>query len=134
MQAFNSKVINILFLSGLFVVIIASFARYYYLKEFPIHIEVPCDPASEICFYRDCELEDECPPNGLSNYRQFEISGSAFATCSEIDGCESFCENSGSECTELVCGESEEDVCAEVEEIEEVITEPVVTTEEELTE
>ncbi len=135
MKAFNSKVINILFLSGFFVVIVGSFARYYYLKEFPINIEVPCDPISELCFYRDCELEDECPPNGLSTYRQFELSGRTFATCSEIDGCEVLCKTT-SECIETVCGDGEEDVCTEIEvvEPEEIITETATTTEEELSE
>jgi hypothetical protein len=139
MQAFNSKLINILFLSGFFVVIAGSFARYYFLKEFPINIEVPCDSTLELCFHRDCEIEDECPPNGLSDYRQFEILGRTFATCSEIDGCEVLCKTT-SECTEIVCGEDEEDVCTElpepvsipedVEETEDVVEDQIELTEE----
>jgi hypothetical protein len=115
MQAFNSKVINILFLSGFFVVIVGSFARYYFLKEFPVNIEVSCDPSLELCFQRDCE-KDECPPNGLSTYRQFELAGHTFAACDTVDGCESFCKNNSGECIETVCGETDGDICIQMKE------------------
>lgn len=115
-QKFRSYFINTLFLSGFFVAIVASFVRYYNLKEFLVHIEVPCDPLVEKCFYRDCENSLDCPPNGLSNYRQFSLSGAVFASCNDIDGCSEVCKQSGGPCTEIVCGETNDDVCAEVKE------------------
>lgn len=107
----NSRLINIIFVSGFFVVLLGAFARYYYLKEYIFHIETPCDPAFEICFVRDCEA-DECPPNGLSHYRTFDILANKFDAC-EADNCEFFCETNPSECVELVC-DSEVDSCSEI--------------------
>ena len=111
-QQFRSRVINTLFLSGFFVAVVASFVRYLYLKEFLIHIEVSCDPTTEICFHRDCET-DECPPNNLSDYRQFTLSGSVFSECGEIDNCSNRCKADKGSCIEIVCGESENDVCSD---------------------
>ena len=109
-QQLRSHIINTLFLSGFFVALAASFIRYYYLKEFPVHIEVPCNPAIEICFHRDCETGD-CPPNGFSDYRQFDLTGAVFASCDEVDGCEYACKNDAGACTETVCGNTEGDIC-----------------------
>lgn len=117
MQRLRSKIINTLFLSSFFVVVVASFARYYYLKEFPVQIEVSCDPTIELCFQRDCESE-ECPPNGFNTYRRFELSGYVFASCDPVDGCESTCKSDSSQCLEFVCGENEDDVCSEIIESE----------------
>ncbi len=110
MQQLRTHIINTLFLSGFFVALIASFARYYFLKEFPVQIEVSCDPSIELCFHRDCETA-ECPPNDLSDYRQFELSGSEFTTCDDVDGCADFCKSNLGACIETVCGDNEEDVC-----------------------
>lgn len=110
MQMEHSKVLNIVFLSSLLIVFLGSFFRYYYLKEFLVQIEIPCDPIVELCYERDCSIEDECPPNELSNYRLFEMSGSDFSQCDERDSCEDVCKNSNSTCIEIVC-DSNEYVC-----------------------
>ncbi|MES2409072.1 MAG: hypothetical protein V4509_02085 [Patescibacteria group bacterium] len=110
-QQLRSHIINTLFLSGFFVALVASFVRYYYLKEFPVHIEVSCDPTTEKCFHRDCDT-DECPPNGLEDYRQFDLPGNVFTTCSEVDGCSDVCKKEQGTCEEIVCGDNEEDVCS----------------------
>ena len=110
-QQLRSYIINTLFLSGFVVAFVASFVRYYYLKEFPVHIEVSCDPASEKCFHRDCSTDD-CPPNGFNDYRQFSLQGSVFVTCNDLDGCNNLCKNNPGSCQETVCGTTDGDVCS----------------------
>lgn len=111
-QQLRSHIINTLFLSGFFVALVASFVRYYYLKEFPVHIEVSCDPTTEKCFHRDCETDD-CPPNGFNDYRQFDLSGAVFATCDQVDGCANVCKNDKGACAAVICGDAEGDVCSD---------------------
>lgn len=112
MKSIRSTIINTLFLSGFFIVLAASFYRYYFLKEFPVYIEVTCDPAAELCFHRDCEV-DECPPNDYADYRQFTLPGSVLVTCDDIDGCAEVCKSQAGVCEETVCGDDPEDVCSE---------------------
>jgi len=76
-------------------------------------VEAPCDSAAGPCFARDCEME-ECPLSGLESYRVFGLSRRDFATCGD-NSCLQECTSGVIECTEYVCGESEEDMCAEAE-------------------
>jgi hypothetical protein len=118
----RSHIINTLFLSGFFVVLVASFVRYYYLKEFPIYIEVQCDPATEICFHQDCS-EGDCPPNNLEDYRLFSIPGYMHSSCYDIDRCASVCKGQNGICTETICGsDPENDTCSEAPVIQETAT------------
>ncbi len=110
-QQIRSRIINTLFITSFFVAIAASFYRYQYLKEFVVQIEVPCDPAKELCFKRDCSVDIDCPPDNYNSYRVFNLSGSVFATCKDTDNCESVCKSDAHLCVEVVCGDNPDDVC-----------------------
>lgn len=104
------KILNIFFFLSLGIAILASIMRYMVVKDFIVHIETPCDPELELCFYRDCETDD-CPSNNLSNYRTFELPGYEFAQCINTDGCEYVCRNFDNVCVETVCN-PEENLCS----------------------
>ena len=99
---------------SLFVVTAVIATAYIFLvrEDYDFVIEAPCDPAEEICFYRDCSAE-ECPPNGLENYRVFSVSAKDFPKCSD-NSCLPECTDGVIACTETVCSESDGDVCAEI--------------------
>ena len=111
MNVSGSKSINVLFLAGLFIVLFSAFLSYVILKEFPVRIEVPCDPTLEVCHYRNCDIE-ECPVNNLNYYRQYELLGYVFDSCIETDGCEAVCKNEVGSCTEIAC-DPEVDICTQ---------------------
>lgn len=99
-----------------FVAVIASNWYYFYRSgNFNYLIESPCDPTAANCFYRDCENEpDSCPPNGLSYYQSFYVSAADFATCTD-NSCANECTTKAISCTPILCGDSEEDVCDELQ-------------------
>lgn len=87
----------------------AAFYRYYYTQNYDYIVEAPCDPAKEVCYTRDCS-SDECPPNGLSNYKVFSVKAYDFPKCSD-NSCEKECEKGMIACVSVPCGESESDDC-----------------------
>lgn len=90
-----------------FVVIVASFYRFYFNKDFDYIVETSCDPASQTCFYRDCSNPDTgCPPNNLSNYKKFTIKASDFPKCANED-CTQACENNTITCIPIKCTDDE---------------------------
>src|SRR3989344_8765702 len=83
--------------------IISSYYKYYYTKDYDYLIEAKCDPSMEKCFFRDCA--DYCPPNGLSNYKEFYVKAFEFSKCSN-NSCELECNNGSINCVPIPCGES----------------------------
>lgn len=81
-------------------------------KDYHFIVEDQCDPATQVCYERDCSEADVCPPNGLSTYRIFTVRAADFPTCFH-NSCSIRCAEGSIECQEVTCGESEEDVCAE---------------------
>lgn len=103
--------------------------NFLHTKEYTYVIETECDPATEVCFERDCSIEDECPPNGLGVYKVYRLSAKDFESCSD-DSCHTQCIQGSVTCEEQVCGESEDDTCYEpaelpLEEESGTTTEPV---------
>jgi len=98
---------------SLLVILTILSTAYIFLvrKDYDFIIEAPCDPALDTCFSRDCS-DDECPPNGLELYRVFSVRAADFPTCSD-NSCLQECMQGSIACTETVCGESDEDICAE---------------------
>lgn len=91
--------------------ILSVFYFFFYQKSYEMTVETSCDPATEQCFYRDCEAE-ECPPNQLTYYSQYTIRASDFAFC-EKENCHDLCKNTGSPCVEIQC-DSAVDMCSEL--------------------
>lgn len=110
-EKFKGDIINAIFIVSFFIVIIGAFLRYYYLKEYSFTIETSCDPQVEWCYERDCTNPDDCPPNGWSDYKQYNIPAADFDKC-QADNCVSYCHDSH-QCSEIPCDESE-DTCSGV--------------------
>ncbi len=110
----NSTLGRRVFLALVFILLVLpiafSYYKYYYTKDYDYIVEANCDPFIEICFSRDCSLPDECPPNGLSNYKMFIVKGYDFNKCLD-NSCEDECSNNLINCTTITCGDSDEDVC-----------------------
>jgi hypothetical protein len=104
---------TLLTIISVFTLVAICSTAYIFLvqKEYDFVIESPCDPSTDTCFYRDCTVE-ECPPNGLEYYRIFSLSARDFATCAD-SSCLPECSTGAVACVETLCGESEEDVCAQ---------------------
>jgi len=88
----------------------SSFYEYLYTKDYDYLIEAQCDPLKEICFSRDCSIADECPPNNLSNYKEFYVRAYDFEKCSD-NSCEIECAKGLIACTPVLCDEPAGDIC-----------------------
>jgi hypothetical protein len=96
-------VINIIvFLS----VIVSCFYFFYFKKNYNFIIEAPCDSTQEECFIRDCTNSDDCPLNGLAEFKRFSLKASDFKYCPE-ENCAEVCENGEIKCEQLECVEDE---------------------------
>ncbi len=93
---------------------LTAYTKYIFAKDYSIYIEAPCDPETMTCFTRDCD--DYCPPNGLSEYRAFNVSASTFHTCTD-NSCDNICSNSATanKCSEIICDEAAGDSCTTVQ-------------------
>lgn len=98
-------IISILLIAPLFM----AFYKYYLTKNYDYIVEASCDPFSEICYTRDCTIE-ECPPNGFSSFKVFYIKAFDFAKCSN-NSCDKECLEGLIECEQVQCGKSEDDNC-----------------------
>lgn len=112
------RIITIIAFVLFFSALASNFYHYYISKNYDYLLEASCDPSFEKCFSRDCELSpDDCPPNGLSDYKQFIIKAYDFPKCKD-NSCKSECEEGTISCEEIMCGELEEDICTEIPEIQ----------------
>lgn len=94
------------------VAVITSTAyKFLFLKDYNFIVEAPCDPTKSTCFIRDCSNPDDCPPNGLSVYRQFNVKASDFGKCAN-NSCLNECLTGKIACAEIKCSESSGDTCA----------------------
>ena len=66
-----------------------------------------CDPSKETCTQRDCTNPDDCPPNGLSDFKRYNLNANDFKIC-ENEDCTNACENGTIKCEPIECAEDEE--------------------------
>lgn len=96
---------------GLIVVLVASFVKYLYTKDYYFFVEAPCDVGKENCFVRDCD--NYCPPNGLASYSIYKIKAKDFEGCT-TNACLQVCENS-TVCEKIACDSELGDSCSRSE-------------------
>ena len=84
------------------VTILSSFYSLYYKKNYDFIVEVSCDPSLETCFQRDCSNPDDCPPNGLSDFKRYTLKAYDFNKC-ENEDCTNACLNGLIECKQISC-------------------------------
>lgn len=97
----------------LFVIFIC-FYFFYIKKDFDFIIETSCDINKEQCFIRDCTNPDDCPPNGLEEFKRYTLNANDFKYC-ENEDCLDVCENQQINCNLIQCKEDEEygETCSE---------------------
>jgi hypothetical protein len=109
-------------LLGLCLVAIAvSFYFFYFKKDYEFIVEVACDPTKETCIQRDCTNPDDCPPNGLSDFKRYSLNAGDFEMC-ENEDCTNACESGAIKCEPIQCAEDElaGESCSTLESPEEV--------------
>ncbi len=116
-QKTNTWLINAL-LACAFISIFVSFYFFYYKKNYEFIVEVSCNPEKETCFQRDCSNPDDCPPNGLSDFKRYSLNAGDFNKC-ENEDCTNACENKIIKCEPIECTEDEilGESCSVIEEI-----------------
>jgi len=104
-----------LLLGGVIISIACSFYFFYLKKDFDFIVEVACDPTKEECIQRDCTNPDDCPPNGLSDFKRYTLNANDFKYC-ENEDCSLFCKDN-EKCTQIECTPDEEmgETCSVVE-------------------
>jgi hypothetical protein len=108
------------FISASILLVVASTTWLFMFKQdYHFVVEAECDPASQSCFERDCSNTDDCPPNQLSVYRTFQVRAADFKSCAD-NSCLKECTSGVISCNEIMCGDSEEDECAETPETPEI--------------
>ncbi len=107
----SNKVLSTIFILTVIAALAACFHRYYYSKNYTYLVEASCDPSLEPCFVRDCSNPDDCPPNQLSFYSQFEVKARDFDECT-TNSCERECKSGLIECTIVECTLDSADECS----------------------
>ena len=87
------------------IVVLVSFYFFYFKKDFDFIVETQCDPSVEECFERDCTNPDDCPPNGLSDFKRYRLNANDFKACVNED-CTQACETGAIKCTQVACTEN----------------------------
>lgn len=98
-----------------FAVIINSFYFFYFKKDFNFIVETACDTTVEQCIIRDCTNPDDCPPNGLQEFKRYTLNANDFKYCTNED-CKLACESNQIQCEIIPCEENEEygETCSEL--------------------
>ncbi len=116
----HNTFISILLFSCL-IVISTSFYFFFYKKDYTFLVETQCNPQTQTCFYRDCSIEGDCPPNNLSYYNKYNLSAKDFELCVEGD-CTDACALNTILCEKIECTslDFEEGMC-----VNEIITDGI---------
>lgn len=94
------------------VAILATGWLFFIKRDYDFVVEASCNPEMETCFYRDCSVEGDCPPNELEHYKVYVVNAADFRYCSD-NSCAAECSSDSITCEQVVCGEAEEDECSE---------------------
>ncbi len=106
-----NRMIIILTIISILLALGSTWYKYFYAKNYDYLVEASCDPNIENCFVRDCENPDDCPPNGLSIYKEYYIKAYDFQNCSD-NSCTEQCSSGAIKCEVIECGNDEEDSCS----------------------
>lgn len=94
------------------VVVVLGQSMYvnYIKKDYVFYLEAKCDSVTNECYSRSCENDGDCPPNGLTVYRVFQLPASEFKNCSD-NSCLNICPSSASSCEEVLCSTQSDISC-----------------------
>lgn len=95
-----------LLLTCCLITIVVSFYFFYFKKDYDFIVETSCDNTKETCFYRDCSVDGNCPPNNLSYYNTYTLSANDFSKCLNED-CTDLCSANNGICIKTECTASD---------------------------
>lgn len=104
------KIVLALLITSIGLVIFSTGYRFLWEKNYTFMVETECTVGSESCFARDCE-EEECPPNGLEEYRVFNLQAKDFSAC-DGGSCLNVCVDGSITCEEVMCDSFAGDSCS----------------------
>ena len=93
-------------------VVVATFLKYFYLKDFYIETQTECDPESEACFVYTCDPEEDedCPEDESERseyYKKIRKKAYAILSCdSNSEECPALTCDPCEDCQETLCNES----------------------------
>lgn len=111
-QPWAEKIFFSVFFLAVFIVVAASFYKFYVLKDYYVKLEAECDPAAEKCFVYECDpaVDAECPANAaerVSFYKFIEKKANLLPLCAPADAnCPSMACQAGEDCREILCDET----------------------------
>lgn len=108
-----TKTFFILICALVLATLVANFFTFFFQKNYDFIVEAQCTPTAQTCFARDCSEGSECPPNGLEKYRMFSLNAADFNECLD-NSCLYECTSGVIQCEELLCDESNGDICISI--------------------
>ena len=90
------------------IVILISFSRYYFLKEYLLYIKVPCNLQEDECFVHECEDGDvRCASakNGTVYYKILYKKENRITSCINGECPVPSCELNEDDCFYITCSE-----------------------------
>lgn len=106
-----NKIVLWIFFGLFFIAIASNFYHFFYTKNYDYLVEASCDPTVENCFFRDCEESpDDCPPNGLSYYKEYYVKAYDFKKCTD-NSCAEQCMSGEIQCKPIECDSNSGDTC-----------------------
>jgi hypothetical protein len=104
-----SRDTSLVLLLGLAIVsaMLFSFYKFYYLKDFTLHIMAPCDSEKESCFMRDCEDSDvRCEGQAAISYKIVVKNARNASKCLASEACSPIsCELNERDCEVFFCSD-----------------------------
>ena len=97
-------------IASVLIILGQSMYENYIAKNYLFFVEAKCDSVVNECYSRSCDNVDDCPPNGLTSYRVFQLPASQFKNCSD-NSCLNICPSSAYECEEIACSTQEDVSC-----------------------
>ncbi len=108
-KGIKGKLVLSIICASVIVVIFIAAIKFLVIKEFYFIVETECNEGARTCFHRDCSI-NECPPNGLENYRIFKIAAHDYSQCND-QSCLFEC-GSLINCEEVLCDVADGDECS----------------------
>lgn len=84
--------------------LIAAFAKYYFMGNYPVIVRASCDPDIRVCF-QEC---DDCDSDEQSFFTAYEVPAYAFQCTG--DSCNHYCPDSFA-CVEISCQSQDTYTC-----------------------
>ena len=86
-------------------VVLITFYKIYILHAYSITLEIPCDPNTEMCFFYECDLNNDtsCLNSEVEYYKILKKNAASILKCKEKDYDCLNCKNNEKKCSITFC-------------------------------